>query len=64
MLFTEKWFKRWREAKEEGREEGRQEGRQQGREERDAAWNDWNRRRIETESQGGVFTEPPPSQAP
>ena len=44
----------------EGREEGRKEGREEGREEERAAWEAWNRRRLNAESEGEPFDEPPP----
>ena len=55
---------------EKGREEGREEGRREGREEgiqegvlaRDAEWSAWNVRRLEAESRGERFDEPPPSE--
>ena len=43
------------------RQEGREEGVALGREEANAAWDAWNRRRMEAEANGEPFTEPPPS---
>jgi len=34
---------------------------EEGQEERQKAWEDWNRRRIEAEEAGMEFNEPPPS---
>lgn len=65
-----------RQLREEGREEGRKEGlkeglkegREEGREEGEAIgekranrrWEAWNRRRLEAEDKGELFSEPPP----
>ena len=46
---------------EKKRQQGREEGRQVATAERDALWDDWNRRRMEAEANGEPFTEPPPS---
>lgn len=35
--------------------------REEGRAEANAAWDEWNRRRVEAEAKGEPFTEPPPS---
>ena len=35
--------------------------REEGRAEANAAWDEWNRRRMEVEAKGEPFTEPPPS---
>ena len=48
-------------ARAEGIAEGRAEGRAEMREETNAAWSDWNRRRVEAEMRGERFDEPPPS---
>ena len=45
----------------EGRAEGRAQGRVQGRAEMQTQWEAWNVRRMEAESKGLPFTEPPPS---
>ena len=45
----------------EGRAEGRTEGRAEGRAEMQRQWEAWNVRRLEAESKGLPFTEPPPS---
>ena len=44
----------------EGLEAGREEGRQEGRAEVNAAWREWNRRRVAAETNGEPFAEPPP----
>ena len=48
------------EGKAEGKAEGREEGKAEGREEIQKAWVAWNARRIEAESKGLPFNEPPP----
>ena len=53
--------KKRQEGRAEGRAEGREEGRKAGRAEANAAWDEWNRRRMEAEGKGEPFTEPPPS---
>ena len=45
----------------EGRAEGRKEGLEQGLEQGQAIWEEWNRRRMDAESKGESFDEPPPS---
>ena len=50
--------------REEGRVEGRVEGRAEGRAESDAAWREWNCRRMDAEAQGRPFDEPPPGELP
>ena len=47
--------------RQEGREKGRAEGVALGRDEANAAWEGWNRRRMEAEAKAEPFTEPPPS---
>ena len=47
----------------EARQEGREEGREEGRAETNAAWDEWNQRRIQAEATGEPFAEPPPSAA-
>ena len=42
----------------------REEGRVEGRAESDAAWREWNRRRMDAEAQGRPFDEPPPGELP
>lgn len=42
-------------------EKQRAEGRKEGLEQRQAAWEAWNRRRIDAESKGEPFDEAPPS---
>ena len=49
------------EGRKEGREEGLAEGLEKGREAERAAWDAWNRRRMDAESKGEPFDEPPPS---
>ena len=39
----------------------RAEGQAEGRAEAHGAWEGWNRRRIEAEARGEIFSEPPPS---
>lgn len=43
------------------KEKRRAEGREEGREEERRKWTDWNRRRLEAETSGVPFDEPPPS---
>ena len=43
-------------------EKGREEGRREGALARDAEWAAWNARRLEAESRGERFDEPPPSE--
>ncbi len=43
------------------KEKQRAEGREEGREEERAAWEAWNRRRLDAESKGEPFDEAPPS---
>ena len=45
------------------KEKNRREAAEEGRKEVQAAWEDWNRRRLEAESKGEAFTEPPPGGA-
>jgi flagellar biosynthesis/type III secretory pathway protein FliH len=45
----------------EGRAEGLAEGLEKGREAERAAWEAWNRRRMDAESKGEPFDEPSPS---
>ena len=47
--------------KEKQRAEGRAKGRAEGRAEEREAWEAWNRRRMDAESEGDPFDEPPPS---
>jgi hypothetical protein len=63
----EERHRKWREeGLQEGREEGLQEGReaglQEGREAANAAWDAWNRRRLDAVANAQPFDEPPPSQ--
>ena len=44
----------------EGKAEGRAEGKAEGVAERDRQWAAWNNRRIEAETKGEPFHEPPP----
>ena len=48
------------EAKAKGRDEGREEGRDEGRKEFIAEIRAWNDRRLDAESKGEPFDEPPP----
>lgn len=50
-----------KEGRVEGLEAGRVEGLEAGRAAERAAWREWNRRRMDAESQGQPFDEPPPS---
>ena len=68
MVFAALYRERKRdEGREEGRVEGRAEGRveghEEGRVEAYAEWVAWNRRRMEAETNGEPFTEPPPNMA-
>ena len=45
----------------EGRAEGLERGLEQGRTQERAAWEAWNRRRMDAESKGEPFDEAPPS---
>lgn len=47
-------------AKDEGRAEGRNEGFAQGRDAVQQEWTAWNARRLEAETKGQPFNEPPP----
>lgn len=49
-----------RENLEAGRAEGQAEGRAKGLEEANAAWQEWNRRRMAAEAGGQQFDESPP----
>ena len=44
-----------------GEERGREEGRTKGRAEERSLWQEWNARRLEAESRGEDFREPPPN---
>ena len=43
------------------REQGLEQGLEQGRAEANEAWSAWNTRRLDAESRGEPFTEPPPN---
>ena len=45
---------------EQGLERGREQGREQGLTQANAAWCDWNERRMKAEADGVPFTESPP----
>ena len=47
---------------EEGLERVRERRRAEGRAEANRAWRDWNARRLQAESKGRPFSEPPPSE--
>ena len=47
-------------TREQGREEGVAEGITRGLAEADAAWREWNDRRLAAEADGQPFGEPPP----
>ena len=49
------------EGRAEGLAEGLEKGREEGIEAERAAWDAWYRRRIDAESKGEPFDEPPPS---
>ena len=49
------------EGRAEGLAKGLEKGREEGREAERAAWDAWYRRRIDAESKGEPFDEPPPS---
>ncbi len=49
------------EGRAQGRKEGLAEGLEKGREAERAAWDAWNRRRMDAESNGEPFNEQPPS---
>ena len=53
---------RIKQLEERGAERGKEQGKEQGRQENNAAWLEWNRRRIEAEAQGQPFNEPNPAQ--
>ena len=42
------------------REKTREEGREEGHTEADAAWREWNARRLAAEADAQPFSEPPP----
>ena len=45
----------------EGEAKGIAKGRNEGRAENQQAWTEWNARRLDAESRGENFTEPPPN---
>ncbi len=65
----QKWLDKRRQkqleaARAEGRAEGEAKGRNEGRKalaENQQAWTEWNARRLDAESRGENFTEPPPN---
>ena len=62
----QKWLDKRRQkqleaARAEGRAEGEAKGRNEGRAENQQAWTEWNARRLDAESRGENFTEPPPN---
>ena len=57
MVFAEMFRQKMRK---EGREEGRKEGQAVGREEANAAWREWNQRRLQAMADGVLFDEPAP----
>ena len=57
MVFAEMFRQKMRK---EGREAGHEEGRAAGLEEADAAWREWNRRRLQAMADGTSFDEPTP----
>ena len=46
--------------REQGREQGLEQGREQGLTQANAAWCDWNERRMKAQADGATFNEPPP----
>ena len=57
------WNLHKRKLQEAAEAKGREEGRSEGKAERDKEWRDWNERRELAEKEGGVFNNPPPSEA-
>ena len=49
------------EGEAKGRTEGHAEGEAKGRAEERSLWQEWNARRLDAESRGENFTEPPPN---
>ena len=49
------------EGKAEGKLEGKAEGKAEGKTEMYRRWADWNARRLQAESKGVPFDEPPPA---
>ena len=47
-------------GREQGLEQGREQGREQGLTQANAAWCDWNERRMKAQADGATFNEPPP----
>ena len=60
MYLTNKFKTNVKKQVNEAKEEGKAEGKAEGREEIQKAWVAWNARRIEAESKGLPFNEPPP----
>ncbi len=59
---TDKFLKpRIEKRRAEARAEGLAEGLTEGREEERRKWTDWNRRRLEAETSGVPFDQPPPA---
>jgi len=48
-------------TRQEGREQGFEEGQVVGRQETDAAWREWNQRRLQAMADGVLFDEPAPN---
>ena len=48
-------------AREEGIELGEERGMERGRSQERSLWEEWNARRLEAESRGEDFREPPPN---
>ena len=58
-------IKNWLDKKDqEFRNKLRAEGEAKGQAEANKAWQDWNARRLDAESRGQPFTEPPPNTNP
>ena len=49
------------EGRQEGLQEGRQEGKREGSKAQQRKWEEWNARRLQAESRGEPFSEPPPT---
>ena len=65
--YLERWLKEKEEKRRErlrarARAEGHAEGHAEGRADERRAWRDWNSRRIDAESEGRAFDEPPPGE--
>ena len=60
-FFRERFLEPQREKyREQGREQGPEQGREQARKEISERWLEWNRRRLDAQTRGEDFDEPPP----